>query len=149
MTSKIRPMAPGDRQFVVSGWSSSLRTSRDVPLIPMSRWSAIMHPVIEAALERPAVRTLVAHGEVLHGFVCAEPGYVLYIYVAQPFRDRGVARALLEAAGISPEGPFGYACRTRASWELLVIHRKCPLATYDPFRARFDDFDSPERRRSE
>lgn len=137
MTS-IRPMIAADRQFVISGWSSSLRMSRDVPLIPMSRWADIMHPVIDAALDRQAARTLVAHGEVLHGFICAEPRYVLYVYVAQPFRREGVARALFAAAGIDPGAQFGYACRTRASWELLVIHRKCPMATYDPYHARFD-----------
>lgn len=139
MTTSIRPMEPGDHQFVLSGWSSSLRSSRDVAFIPMSRWAEIMHPVIEYALARPAARTLVAHGEVLQGFVCVEPGYVLYLYVAQPFRRNGIARALLTAAGIDPARPFGYAARTRASWELLVVHGKAPLAVYDPYHARFDN----------
>lgn len=139
MTTALRAMSPDDRAFVVSGWSSSLRLSRDVPLIPMSRWAAIMHPVIEYALDRPAAHTFVAHGSVLQGFICAEPRYVLYLYVAQPFRRQGIARALFEAAGIDPSEPFGYACRTRASWELLAKHRKAPCAVYDPFRARFDD----------
>lgn len=138
MTTTIRPMLPADRAFVRSGWSASLRTSRDVQLIPMRLWAVTMHPVIDHALDRPAARTLIAEGEVLQGFVCAEPGYVLYLYVAQPFRRLGLARALLAAADIDPARRFGYACRTRASWELIVLHRKAPLAVYDPFRARFD-----------
>src|SRR5262245_5968832 len=81
MTTAIRPMQPGDRPFVVSGWSRSLKFSRDVPLVPMSMWASTMHPVIERLLDRPAARTLVAHGEVLQGFVCAEPDYVFYLYV--------------------------------------------------------------------
>src|SRR6185436_4861116 len=39
VTLSLRPMLPDDRCFVVSGWSSSLRTSRDVALIPMSMWA--------------------------------------------------------------------------------------------------------------
>lgn len=145
MITAIRPMQPDDRPFVVSGWSSSLRLSRDVPLIPMSMWATTMRPVIDSAINRPMARTLVAHGEVLQGFVCAEPSYVLYLYVAQPFRRRGIARALIAAAGIDPAARWGYACRTRASWELLVVHKKAPLATYDPFHARFDKPEwSPE-----
>lgn len=135
----VRPMQSDDRAFVVSGWSSSLRLSRDISFIPMARWAELMRPVIEAVLARPAARTLVAHGEVLQGFVSFEPRYVLYLYVAQPFRRNGIARSLLEAAGIDPSAPFGYACRTRASWELIVLHRKAPFAVYDPYRARFDD----------
>ncbi len=138
MTFALRPMQPDDRQFVISGWSSSLRLSRDVPLIPMVLWADTMHRVIERALERPMAQTLVAHGEVLQGFICAEPSYVLYVYVAQPFRRLGIARALCGAAGIDPMARFGYACRTRSSWQLLTVHKKAPLATYDPFHARFD-----------
>ena len=132
-------MEADDRRFVISGWSSSLRLSRDVPLIPMSMWATVMHPVIAHQLDRPGSSTLVAHGEVLQGFICAAPNYVFYVYVAQPFRRCGIALALLGAAGIDPAGRWGYACRTRASWELLVKLRKAPFATYDPFHARFDN----------
>jgi len=162
MTTTLRPMLPADRAFVRSGWSSSLRTSRDVPLIPMRLWAAIMHPVIDHALDRPAARTIIAHGQVLQGFVCAEPaytlevhgrraemqGYVLYLYVALPFRRCGIARALMAAAGIDPARPFGYACRTRSSWELITLRKKYQFATYDPFRARFDT-DSEQESRTE
>lgn len=144
MTIALRPMEPDDRAFVISGWSSSLRLSRDAPLIPMSMWAATMRPVIEHALARPAARTIVAHGAVLQGFVCAEPRYVLYVYVAQPFRGHGLVRRLLAAVDIDPDEPFAYACRTRASWQLLTVHRKAPHATYDPFRARFDSQQESE-----
>jgi GNAT superfamily N-acetyltransferase len=139
MTIAIRPMTPDDRRFVVSGWSSSWRASRDIALVPHSMWAAVMHPIIEHHIDRPIVRTFVAHGEVLHGFICAEPDYVLYLYVARPFRCCGIASALLRAAGIDVSARFGYAVRTRALWELLVVHRKAPLAIYDPYHVRFDN----------
>jgi len=145
VTTAIRLMLPDDRAFVLSAWSSSLRSSRDVPLIPMSMWASVMRPVLEHMLDRTTAGTLVAHGEVLQGFICVEPNYVLYLYVAQPFRRLGIARALLAAAGIDPAQRFGYACRTRASWQLLQVHRKAPLAAYDPFHVRFDNSEwSPE-----
>jgi GNAT superfamily N-acetyltransferase len=145
VTIAIRPMQPDDRAFVVSAWSSSLRMTRDVPFIPMSRWADVMRPIVEQLLDRPGPRTFIAHGSVLYGFITAEPGYVYYAYVAQPFRRQGICRALFAAAHIDPAARWGYACRTRASWEILVLPvlkggaSRAPLAFYDPYRARFDN----------
>ncbi len=126
-----------DQQFIVSGWSSSQRMTRDIPLIPMDRWAELWHPVVRWTLERPSVRTIVAHGATsLFGFITFESvaAYVYYCYVAQPYRRRGIARELFAAAGIDPLSPFEYACRTKTSWEL---RGKVPSARYDPYRARF------------
>lgn len=147
---------PDDHVFILSGWSSSLRMTRDIPFIPMARgreelrlpeavleWATVMRPVLEYALARSTC--IVVEGEVLAGFIAFEPrdleawprqdfGYVLYCYVAQPFRGRGFARGLFRAAAIDPSTRFTYACRTRASWE---CRDKFPNATYDPFRARY------------
>jgi GNAT superfamily N-acetyltransferase len=151
-----RPALPTDRQFVISGWSASLRMTRDIPFLTMADYADIMHSQIAKALEREGVRTIVAEGSVLAGFVTFEPdaqivddlathrrggvavaGYVFYCYVAQPFRRRGIARALFDAAGIDPASRFHYACRTLSSFEL---RGKVPSAHYSPFYARF----SPE-----
>ena len=147
-----RPACAADRDFIVSGWSASLRSSRDIPLVPMSTYATTFRPIIEGHLARAQV--LVAHGEagVLFGFLAFDPstyvatigrrhitldGYVLYAYTAAPFRRRyGVQRRLFAAAGISPLQRFGYACRTRSSWEL---RSKIPLAEYDPYRARYEE----------
>lgn len=133
MTS-YRDATPEDEQFIVSGWSSSQRMTRDIPLVTMEQWAEVWHPVVRAALARPLVKTIVAHGELLRGFITYEPNYVLYIYIAQPYRGWGIARGLFMAAGIDPLSRFGYACRTKASWEL---RGKTPSARYDPMRARF------------
>jgi hypothetical protein len=128
-----------------------MRSSHDISLVPMSRYAEIYHPLIEHQLD--VARVLVAHGEtgVLFGFIAFDPstyavsigrqhttltGYVLYCYVAEPFRRRRIASALFATADISPYQRFGYACRTRSSW---LLRSKIPLAEYDPFRARYEE----------
>jgi GNAT superfamily N-acetyltransferase len=117
----------------------------------MAIYADTFRPIINRHINRTNV--LVAHGEtgVLFGFIAYDPtaytaivggrrvtlaGYVLYVYVAGPFRKRGVARTLFAAANILPAQRFGYACRTRSSWEL---RSKIPLAEYEPHRARHEE----------
>lgn len=139
-----RPALPSDEMFIVSGWSSSYRKSRDIAFVQMSHYADAMHPIVRSVLARPAVRVMVAHGdEMLHGFIAYEHSkiglspLVHYIYVAQPYRRRGFARDLFEAAGIDPDRPFEYACRTEASWRLIVVEKKAPESRYNPYRARY------------
>lgn len=143
MMVTFRPALADDRPFIVSGWSASYKRSRDVSFIPDEHYADVMHDVIGRVLERPGVEVIVASGEVLQGFVCFErPDYVVYIYVAQPFRgrDSAVARGLFTAAGIDPAGRFSFAARTKASWALRA---KIPLAQYDPMRIRFTKDKAP------
>jgi hypothetical protein len=155
-------MAPADRLFVISTWSRSYRTSDYAGLIAMSRYSDIMHREIEAIIDHPTTRTLVAEepGEVdhegrpfLYGFIAARPGEmtrigeyrlpcVYFVYVKTKFRcgrqrlglPRGYGAELLAAAAIDPRKPFVYACRTDVVGELA---RKIPLAEFNPLPARF------------
>lgn len=139
----IRPASPDDDAFILSGWSASYRMSRDLPFVQMDAYADFMHPVIRSVLARPRTQTLVEAGEVQHGFISFEPSQlgaptqVHYVYVAKPYRRRGCASDLFHAAGIDPNGPFEYASRTRASWELQVLHKKTPLARFNPLRSRF------------
>jgi hypothetical protein len=143
-------MVAADRPFIVSGWSSSYRASRNETR-PMALYATQKHAEIAFYLERCS--TLVAHGEtgVLFGFLAYDAteylhdlahfgshtfGYVLYAYTAEPFRRRGVQRALFAAAGIDPSRRFGFHCQTRSSWE---IRSKIPLARHDPYRARYEE----------
>ena len=138
----FRPYTADDRAFILSGWSASLRMTRDVPLIGMDAWADIMRPVIDRVLSRS--ECIVAEGSVLQGFIAfQQPDYVLYCYVAQPFRGNGIARGLFDAAGIDPSSRFRYACRTKASWE---CRNKIPSAIYDPFHIRFSQRRDSEQR---
>lgn len=129
-----RPATPDDSAFILSGWSASYRMSRDISFLDMENYAGVMRPVIAKVLQRNGVSVVVAHSSVLCGFLCYEPGYVYYLYVSQPFRKQGIARTLLAMAGIDPGSRFGYAARTKASWE---CRSKIPNAKYDPYRARF------------
>lgn len=141
---------PDDYRFILSGWSASQRLTRDIPLVPMEHWAAIWHPIVDRAITHHETRIIVAHGEVQHGFLAYwDPSYVLYCYVAQPFRRRGIARGMFHAAGIDPASRFSYACRTKMSWELMVNQRKALLAHYDPFRYRFDGVDNDRNERKD
>lgn len=152
----FRPMVEADRVFIVSGWSSSLRTSHYGGFISMKRWAAVMHPEINAAIDHPDVSTIVAEqpGETdhlgrpfLYGFITwssqliAPMPYVFYVYVKNPYRRgkekglaQGYAAQLFAAAGIDPRKPFGYACSTAACAQLA---RKMPLAKFDPLPGRY------------
>lgn len=134
MTASYRAAIPADRPFIVSGWSSSYRLTRDSN-IPMPLWASLQHQAVKWYLDKPGVECIVAHGEVLRGFIAFErPDLVLYVYVAQPYRRSGIARGLFMAAGIDPASRFAYAHRTLTSWEL---RSKIPAAYFDSFRARF------------
>jgi hypothetical protein len=141
--TQYRPATTEDEPFIVSGWSSSYRMSKDCAFIQMDGYADVMHPIVRSVLARPRTRTIVAHGEVLHGFISFEhstignPPLVHYVFVLLPYRRRGIARGLFTAAGIDPRGIFEYSARTRASWELIVLHRKAPGARPNSLRARF------------
>jgi len=135
LTASYRAAVPADRAFIVSGWSSSYRLSRDISFIQMADYAKHMHAIVESVLARPRCEVIVAHGEVLRGFIAFErPDFVHYVYVAQPYRRNGHARGLFEAADIDPLSRFAFAARTKTSWEL---RGKVPAAQFDPFRARF------------
>jgi len=159
MTAACRPMRPADRQFVISGWSSSYRVSDNAGLIGMSRWAEVMHREVAAIIDHPTTRTLVAEepGEVddrgqpfLYGFLVfagvnlltPRQPYVHYCFVKTGFRrgrarlglERGIATQLFAAADIDPRRPFVYACRTDMLGDLA---RKIPLAEFNPLPARF------------
>jgi hypothetical protein len=158
-------MIPVDRQFVISGWSSSFRTSKTAGLIAMSRWSTIMHTEIGCLIDRSSVTTIVAYepGEYIetirgprpfhYGFLSiGEPvetsrgwlPYVLYCYVKSGFRrgrerfslERGYAAQLFAYVGIDPRDPFVYACSTGVVADLAA---KIPLAEFNPLPARFQE----------
>lgn len=131
----IRLAEPADEAFIVSGWSSSYRMSRD-STIPMPLWAETYRPIVRWYLAKPRVVTLVHSGELLHGFICFEPKYVHYVYVAAPYRKQGFARELMLAAGIEPNVPFRYSHRTGAS---AAVRSKIPNGRYDSMSGRFAD----------
>jgi GNAT superfamily N-acetyltransferase len=147
MTIAFRPMQPADRQFVISGWSSSYRASKFAGLIRNSSWATVMHREIDAYLDMPDTQTFVAcepgefdhlEREFLYGFIATRrtgAPYVYYCYVKRLYRGRGIARGLFDAAGVDPAGEFAYACETGASIELRRAG-KISASTFDSVPAK-------------
>lgn len=162
MTVAYRPMAPADRDFVISGWSSSYRTSKFAGLLAMDTYAYVMHREVSRLIDHPRVRTTVAYepGETidgtkpfLYGFVAvgldpvqlgsAMVPHVLYLYVRGPYRRArsrlgakvGHATALLAEAGVDLRSPFVYACETNVVTELGP--QMAPLSEFNNLPARF------------
>lgn len=148
MTISFRPMIADDRQFVLSGWSSSYRTSKYAGLIRNSRWSTVMHEEIGAFIDAPTTSVIVAcepgeldheGREFLYGFIATRTGgmpYVYYVYVKKPYRQRlaHIGRQLFTAAGIDPTEPFVYASGTAIGDKILATC-KCGLHRADHISA--------------
>lgn len=150
-----RPFVESDREFVVSTWSSSFRTSYAAGVIPMDAWAGIMRPVLSGFLDRPDVRTIVSFErtspDFLYGFATVDtteqhdrdakgrwvswPAVVYYVFVKANFRRWGIARGLLKAAGVDVAGRFLFACKTSIGIDLA--ERKAPLAKWNPLVVRF------------
>lgn len=135
--------APDDRRFVITTWSSSFKTSYAAGLIQTEDWPTIMHAQIGKVLDRPGATTLVAYERTdpsfLYGFASADvtergKPIVFYVYVKEPYRRAGIARALFAELGINPSLPFVYACKTPA---VTHVHDKIPRAKWNPLVARY------------
>jgi len=154
MTVAYRPAEQRDRDFVVSSWSSSYRTSYVAGLISMDSWADVMHRQLANVLDRPDVRTVVAvdteDRAFLYGFLTADttpqveqlsdnkhrtwPAMLYYVFVKAAYRRSGIARGLFDAAELDPRSQFLYACKTPLAGRLV---NKIPLAKWNPLVARF------------
>jgi hypothetical protein len=153
----IRPATPADRDFIVSTWSSSFRTSVYAGPLNMATYADVMHREIRLILDHPTTLTLVAADPVevdergrqfLYGFIALRqhierrPPYVYYVYVKAPYRrgraqfglELGYATQLFRAARIDPRSPFFYSHPT--GW-CSTLASKIPLGEWDPMPARF------------
>lgn len=150
-----RPISSqADRDFVVSSWSSSFRTSFAAGILDMEHYAEVMHAQIERYLDRPDVRTIIAtprrDPSTIYGFITADtttqlemledrrtrawPALVYYCYVKAPYRRTGIARGLFEAVGVDVRRPFLYLCKT--PWTSRLAS-KAPEAKWQPLVARF------------
>lgn len=148
------PSSPKDREFVISSWLDSSRSSYSSGLCPMHMWYAREWPIREWYIDHPSIKTLLAYEkddpDFLYGWVCADPSVqsipdksgsvhywpalVLYVYVKQSYRKEGVARRLFQAVGVDVSKPFLYASNTVTASR---IASKVPLARFNPLAARY------------
>lgn len=135
-----------DMRFVVRSWVDSYRTAYAAGLIQMRTWREVMEPQVQAVLDRPGCRVWVAYAPDedddradLYGWCAAEPEHdqplLHYVFIKHAYRKMGIARGLLRKAGIDPERPFTYTCKTAAAARL---RHKIPGGRWNPLPARFD-----------
>ena len=159
----IRKAIPSDLPLVLDNWLQSYRKSHAAGLIAMDQWSEVMTPQLERILARPGVEVLVAFrpgaavGSDVYGWLALERDFLVlksrfvrgawentlgpsdlplvhFVYTLKIYRERGIASALLLAAGIGREDPFLYTCKTGISTRLA---KKYPRADWEPFVARY------------
>ena len=96
----FRQMIDADRQFVVSTWSSSYRTSPYAGMLAMDTYADVMHREIDRILDHPSTRTIVADepGETDH-----EGRPFLYGFVCVRDLDVAVARLTLRASAAAAD----------------------------------------------
>lgn len=158
MSLAYRDAGPEDRHFIGDGWVRSYQHAKTAGIIGVASWFRVMIPEVTRIIEWPGTRTLVAYETTetsrladLYGFIVAAPAaappIVFYVFVAEPYRRRGVARGLFRALGIDPQQRFVYACTTGIVSKLYG-ERKIPFATWDPLVARFSPEDTRRPRRA-
>lgn len=134
---------------IVSLWSSSYRKSHYAGLIWHEDWAAVMHPSITTILAKQARTAIMAvdpkDHSFIYGFIVGDTigatPVVDYVFVKEPYRRGGVARALFAELGVSPTQRFVMSCKTRIVSQLAS---KIPSARFDNEQARYP---KDERRR--
>ena len=140
-----RPAMSIDRNFVVKSWLASWRDSNTAGMISVDTWFEVMTPQVNARLTWPGVQTIVAFETTnpditsnAYGFLVIDfddsPKTVFYLFVKAPYRRSGIARGLLDVAGIGPNTRFSYVCSTPI---VSQLQRKIPMGKWTPLLGRF------------
>ena len=146
----FREALDADRPLVLDSWLASFRNAHAAGLIAMADWRDVMGPQVVRMLRRPGVRVVVAYGPTADpggdafGWAAVEhraqlPPLVLYVYTLHPYRRLGIARRLLQRAGVDLERPWHYAAKTGVVTKLLPKMRR---ATWTPLAARYPSPDA-------
>lgn len=164
---RVRPANATDLEFVVASWVDSYRNSHFSGPIPMPMYRDVMTASVRWILNRPGIEIWVAFKpderppDDLYGWVCIEgavpmrvrewdpvqrltvdvehiaPIVVHYAYVKQMFREKGIAKRLLLAAGVEPRmKPVIHTFKTAIVAKLQGLG-KLPGASFAPQLARY------------
>lgn len=142
----VREPVASDQGYVVRTWLRSLTSVRPLKKAPPAKLRAV-EAGIERLMDRSDTRALIATAVApdLCGWIVWTPigsGAVLhYLYVRKLERERGVARALIERAGIRLDRPLVYTFAGPARRWLV---EKAPQAVH----MELDDFLDPRPQRT-
>ena len=122
-TCAIRPAVPGDLPMITNGWRDSFYAAHAAGPYPKDVYREAMRETVARLLMKPDTQVLTAHSaagpEPLYGFIAWRTGLLYHLYVKQPYRKRGYASALMDAAGFPRTARFGFVFKTPASQELV------------------------------
>lgn len=110
------PMAPEEIELVMDSVAKSFRTSPWAGLVPNHMWFPVCRAAITGLIERGAQVTVVrASGRVL-GYVVHESKdgspVVHYLYIKDPYRRMGLAKALMDKTGAVKGARVFYTFKT-------------------------------------
>lgn len=137
----IRPARESDLGLVYGAWRESFYDSNDAGPLPADLYRAAYRETITRILALPDTIVQVAQSprdeSLLYGFIAYEYAApfstLFYIYVKQPYRQNGIATALMTAAGLGAMTRFTHWFRTPAWRDHMQRWR---LARFDPLPAR-------------
>jgi ribosomal protein S18 acetylase RimI-like enzyme len=133
----IREGHNGDDAFVFTTWLKSYKHGSDfAKRIRNGVFFPWHHKVVAGILGRPGTTLLIAHvhddPDVVLGYLCVEAGEIAvvhYVFVKPNWRQLGIARQLLNHAGVTDEGYF-----THWTYIFDSVRERFPKFTYDPYR---------------
>jgi GNAT superfamily N-acetyltransferase len=138
-TFYIRRAREGDMGLVLRAWLDSFFDAHAAGPLPADVYRAAYRETIGRIVEQTATEAHVAVSPrdpdaTLYGFVVAEPATRLWmLYVKQPYRGRGIARALMDTVGLERFTRFAYVFKTASAG---AVSRHWPNARFDPMPAR-------------
>lgn len=115
----LRPMRASDESFVVSSWHRSYRDADFAAAPTRDAYYDTQRRVIDQCMlsGRVDVATWPDDDDHLLGFVAHAGAVVHYVYVKEPFRRRGLGKALLEHVAQGAPAVFTtHVRRVPASW---------------------------------
>lgn len=134
---RIRAATEADISFLFNSWLRSYRQSEFAKQMQNEVYFAAQHKVIEGLLK--TCKTLIAcnHADIsqIYGYTVTTEvdgvPVVHFAYVKEPYRGLGLARKLLQEAGISLEKPY---CYTHKTFKAGLLERKHAIV-YHPYLA--------------
>lgn len=141
-----------DKDFVYASFLSSFQGSFFAGPLPSEMYCPVYSKVLDTILSRPSVSVHMAYYPEmeppfdLYGYLIAEAGHdvpvVHYAYVKAPYRRRGIAGGLFQAASINHQDIFAYTFNT--SWWRTCFQR----ARFQPKYAWYGErYEPPQPRR--
>lgn len=131
----IRAAGPGDRGYIIDSWLQSYRHSPFATQLPdWAYWSDFGHVgLVESIVGNVPgkVACLPDDPSFIYAWVVGDRHWLHYVFVRNEFREQGLARALVDAAGMAA-GPLRVTHMTQEFSRRIGRNR--PVEFTNPYR---------------